>query len=77
MAALIQPVTRNFPDGTTMSNKTTARWANTRVSERLGITYAKAHVMEILLGVALKTIATYLDHISPAVIDDALAAEAQ
>jgi hypothetical protein len=78
MAALIQPVTRNFPDGTTMSNKTTAMWANTRVSERLSITYAKAHVMEILLGGALKTISTYLDHISPAVIiDDAFAAEAK
>jgi hypothetical protein len=60
-----------------MSNKTTARWANTRVSERLGITYAKEQVMEILLGVALKTILTYVDHISPAVIDDVFAAEAK
>ena len=59
-----------------MSNKTTARWANTRVSERLGITYAKEQVMEMLLGVALMTISTYLDHILPAVIDDAFAAEA-
>ena len=38
-----------------MSNKTTARWANTRVSERLGIKHAKEHVMEVLLDVALKT----------------------
>ena len=60
-----------------MSNKTTARWANTRVSERLGITYAKEQGMEILLGVALKTILTYVDHISPAVIDDVFAAEAK
>ena len=60
-----------------MSHKTTAMWANTRVSERLGITYAKELVMEILLGVACKTISTYVDHISPAVIDDAFAAEAQ
>ena len=58
-----------------MRNKTTARWANTRVSERLGITYAKEQGMEILLGIALKTILTYVDHISPAVIDDAFAAE--
>lgn len=59
-----------------MSNKTTATWANTRVSERLGIKDAKEQVMEILLGVALKTISTYLDRISPAVIDHAFAAEA-
>jgi hypothetical protein len=59
-----------------MSNKTTARWPNTRVSERLGIKYAKEPVMEILLGVALKTISTYVGHILlPAVIDDAFAAE--
>ena len=58
-----------------MSNKTTAMWANTRVSERLGIKYAKEPVMEILLGVARKTISTYLDYISPAVIDDTFAAE--
>ena len=58
-----------------MSNKTTARWANTGVSERLGIKYAKEQVMETLLGVAIKTISTYVDHILPAVIDDACAAE--
>jgi hypothetical protein len=51
-------------------------WANTRVSERLGIKYAKEQVMKILSGIALKTISTYVDHISPAVIDDAFAAEA-
>lgn len=60
-----------------MSNKTRAMWGNTRVSERLGIKDAKEQVMEMLLGVALKTIATYLDHISPAVIGDAFAAEAR
>lgn len=59
-----------------MSNKTRAMWANTRVSERLGIKYAKEQVMKILSGIALKTISTYVDHISPAVIDDAFAAEA-
>jgi hypothetical protein len=60
-----------------MSHTTTAMWANTRVSERLGITCAKEPVMEILLGVALKTSLTDVDHILPAVIDDALAAEAK
>lgn len=40
-----------------------AMGANTRVSERLGITYAREPVMEILLGVALKTISTYVNHI--------------
>jgi hypothetical protein len=30
-----------------MSNKTTAMWANTRVSEWLGIKDAKGHVLEI------------------------------
>ena len=46
-----------------MRNKTTAMWANTRVSERLGIKYAKEPVMEMLLGVVLKTISTYVDHL--------------
>ena len=46
-----------------MSHTTTATWANTRVSERLGITYAKEPVIEVLLGVARKTISTYVDQI--------------
>jgi hypothetical protein len=46
-----------------MSHKTTAMWANTRVSERLGITYAKEPVMEVLLDVARKTSLTYVDQI--------------
>ena len=58
-----------------MSNTTTAMWANTRVSERLSITYVKEPVIEMLLGVARKTISIYVDHLSPAVIDDAVAAE--
>jgi len=59
-----------------MNNKTTTRWANTRVSERLDIKYAKEQVMAGLLRVALKTISTYVDHILlPAVIDDTFAAE--
>ena len=60
-----------------MRNTTTAMWANTRASERLGIKYAKEPVMEMLLGVALKTSLTYVDHILPAVIDDSLTAEAK
>ena len=31
--------------------------------------------MEILVGASLKTLSTYLDHISPAVIDDAFGPE--
>jgi len=46
-----------------MRNKTTARWANTRVSEQLGVKDAKEPVMEVLLGVARKTISTYVDQI--------------
>jgi uncharacterized peroxidase-related enzyme len=37
--------------------------------------YRKEQVMELLLGIALKTISNYLDHISPAPIDQAFAAE--
>jgi hypothetical protein len=58
-----------------MRNTTTAMWANTRVSERLGIKYAKEPVRDIQLGVARKTISTYVDHRLPAVLDDAVAAE--
>ena len=39
--------------------------------------YSKEQVMELLLGVALKTISNYLDHISPATIDQAFAAESK
>ena len=38
--------------------------------------YKKEQVMEILVGVALKTISNYLDHISPATLDDAFKSEA-
>lgn len=37
--------------------------------------YKKEQVMELLLGVALKTISNYLDHISPTPVDQAFAAE--
>jgi uncharacterized peroxidase-related enzyme len=39
--------------------------------------YDKAQVMELLLGVALKTVSNYLDHISPAVLDAAFSAESR
>jgi uncharacterized peroxidase-related enzyme len=38
--------------------------------------YTPANLMEILLGVALKTISNYLDHISPAPLDEAFQPEA-
>jgi uncharacterized peroxidase-related enzyme len=37
--------------------------------------YRKEQVMEILLGVALKTISNYLDHMSPTPLDQAFEAE--
>ena len=37
--------------------------------------YKKEQVMELLLGIALKTISNYLDHISPTPLDQAFAAE--
>jgi uncharacterized peroxidase-related enzyme len=37
--------------------------------------YRKEQVMELLLGIALKTISNYLEHISPAPVDSAFAAE--
>ena len=37
--------------------------------------YKKEQVMELLLGIALKSISNYLNHISPAPVDPAFAAE--
>jgi AhpD family alkylhydroperoxidase len=37
--------------------------------------YRKEQIMELLLGVALKTISNYLDHISPTPLDQAFEAE--
>jgi uncharacterized peroxidase-related enzyme len=39
--------------------------------------YTKEQVMELLLGIAMKTISNYLDHISPAPVDQAFAAESK
>ena len=41
----------------------------------IAVGYRKEQVMELLLAIALKTISNYLDHISPAPIDPAFAAE--
>ena len=37
--------------------------------------YTKNQIMELLLGVALKTISNYLDHLNPAPLDAAFASE--
>jgi AhpD family alkylhydroperoxidase len=47
------------------------------VQKFLAAGYRKEQVMELLLGIALKTISNYLDHISPTPFDDALAGEAR
>ena len=47
----------------------------TTIEAFLAAGYRKEQVMEVLLGVALKTISNYLDHISPTVIDPAFIAE--
>jgi uncharacterized peroxidase-related enzyme len=46
------------------------------VQRFLSAGFAKEQVMELLLGVALKTISNYLDHLSPATIDAAFQAAA-
>jgi uncharacterized peroxidase-related enzyme len=43
----------------------------------LGAGYKKEQVMELLLGIALKTISNYLDHISPVPVDEAYTAESK
>lgn len=40
----------------------------------IGEGYRKEQVMELLVGIALKTISTYLDHLSPIPVDHAFAA---
>jgi len=41
----------------------------------LGAGYRKDQILEVLIGVALKTISNYLDHISPTELDQAFQAE--
>jgi uncharacterized peroxidase-related enzyme len=47
------------------------------IQKFLAAGYKKEQVMEILLGIALKTISNYLDHISPTPLDHALAGESK
>jgi AhpD family alkylhydroperoxidase len=49
----------------------------TAVDAFLEAGYQRPQVMELLLGVALKTVSNYLDHLSPTTIDQAFAAEAR
>ncbi len=50
--------------------------AQTATIERfLAAGYTKPQVMELLLGIALKTISNYLDHVNPAPLDAAFTAE--
>jgi uncharacterized peroxidase-related enzyme len=43
----------------------------------LAVGYKKEQVMEVLLGIALKTISNYFDHISPVPIDQTFSAESR
>ena len=47
------------------------------IQKFLAAGYQKEQVMELLLGIALKTISNYLDHISPTPLDHALAGESK
>ena len=47
------------------------------IQKFIAVGYKKEQVMELLLGIAMKTISNYLDHISPAPVDQAFAAESK
>ena len=47
------------------------------IQKFLAAGYKKEQVMELLLGIALKTISNYLDHISPTPVDQAFAGESR
>ena len=47
------------------------------IQKFIAVGYKKEQVMELLLGIAMKTISNYLDHISPAPIDQVFAAESK
>ena len=49
----------------------------TTIQKFLAAGYKKEQVMELLLGIALKTISNYLDHISPTPLDRALAGDSK
>ena len=47
------------------------------IQKFLAAGYKKGQAMELLLGIALKTISNYLDHISPTPLDHAFAGESK
>jgi hypothetical protein len=47
------------------------------IRDFIAAVYKKEHVMELPLGIALKTMTNYLDHISPAPLDEAFGSEAK
>ena len=47
------------------------------IQKFLAAGYKKEQVMELLLGIALKTISNYLDHVSPTPLDHAVASESK
>jgi alkylhydroperoxidase family enzyme len=47
------------------------------IQKFLAAGYKKEQVMELLLGIALKTISNYVDHISPTPVDPAFATESK
>lgn len=49
----------------------------TTIQKFLAAGYKKEQAMELLLGIALKTISNYLDHISPTPLDRGLASESK
>lgn len=51
--------------------------ADATVEAFLAAGYTRQQLVEVLLGVALKTISNYLDHLSPVELDPAFTAEAQ
>jgi uncharacterized peroxidase-related enzyme len=53
------------------------RASEASVQAFLAAGYTAPQVMEVLLGVALKTISNYLDHLNPTPLDAAFAAEAK
>ena len=66
------------PFGRTQSRKRAAGYAKEKTIQKfLAARYRKEQVTELLLGIALKTISNYLDHISPTPLDHALAGESK
>ena len=51
-------------------------WRRRGIENFLAAGYSKDQVHEVLIGVALKTMSNYLDHISPTELDPAFQSEA-